>query len=537
MIKGPKCCFLSRPRRFGKTLLIDTFDELFRGNRELFKGLWIDTDSDYAFERHPVLKLNMAYSKISTKKDLEARIECDLREAAEIEDVTITQNSYGEMLGQFLKNVKEKYGIGAVVLIDEYDAPVAMHMSDLNLAADNRDVLYDFYTSLKKYLNHIRFVLVTGITRFTMTALDSGPNNFVDISLLPDFAGICGFTLSEFDVYFSDRLEEILNHVKIGNSIELGAANKEGLKANILELKSKILEWYDGYNWLGPERVYNPYSILNFFLEKDFSDYWPALGVPNHLSALVRESPLEFIQPSLDSCTVREMKKIELGELKPVPVLFHNGYLTIDGQVLKDEIVDGKTFKVKAYSFKIPNLEVRMNYRASLFKQAFDPKNHYFGDFAKKLPKAILEKNSKELIKLLRGILSSITYFQHEPSESYYHSILQAAFIAAGIVVISEVPGALGRSDMAVFLKDMVCVAIELKYRLAGLAKDNDDLAEKDLIAALNDAEIQIREKEYAQALSAISRNVICLALAIRGRTQVAARFIDLSETEITPAS
>ncbi|MDR1040055.1 MAG: AAA family ATPase, partial [Deltaproteobacteria bacterium] len=199
MITEYDCCFLSRPRRFGKTLLLDTLDELFQGNSELFEGLWIGAPNEYDFERHPVLRFNMAYAKISTKKDLEDYIEYDLRDAAKIEGVEITSNSYDTMLRELLRGVNEKYKVGAVVLIDEYDAPVAWNISNRTLASDNCDVLHGFYTSLKKNINYIRFAFVTGITRFALTALDSGPNNFTDISLDPDFAGICGFTFPEID--------------------------------------------------------------------------------------------------------------------------------------------------------------------------------------------------------------------------------------------------------------------------------------------------------------------------------------------------
>ncbi|MDR1039015.1 MAG: AAA family ATPase, partial [Deltaproteobacteria bacterium] len=199
MINSYTCCFLSRPRRFGKTLLLDTVDELFRGDRELFEGLWIDTDSSYEFARHPVLRFNMAYPEISTRKDLKYRIERDLRRAAETEDVKIIGPSYDEMLEELLEGLFKKYKVGAVVLIDEYDAPVAGHISDRKLAEDCSNVLHGFYTSLKKNIRFIRFALVTGITRFAMTALDSGPNNFMDISLDPDFSGICGFPVSELE--------------------------------------------------------------------------------------------------------------------------------------------------------------------------------------------------------------------------------------------------------------------------------------------------------------------------------------------------
>ncbi|MDR1039193.1 MAG: AAA family ATPase, partial [Deltaproteobacteria bacterium] len=365
MIDKYKCCFLSRPRRFGKTLLLDTVDELFSGNSELFEGLWIDTDSSYEFVRHPVLRFSMTYTKISTKDDLEARIETDLRLAAKKEKIELISDSYGEMLVELLDGICDKYGVGAVVLIDEYDAPVAGNISNQRLAADNCKVLHGFYTSLKKGIRHVRFALVTGITRFAMTALDSGPNNFMDISLKSDFSGICGFPVSELESLFGDRFDETLDRLKSRGQIGQGA-DKEALKA-------VILKWYDGYNWLGPEHVLNPYSILNFFDDKDLRGYWPLSGHPSHLMALVRERPLEFIQPSVDSLFSQNVRRADLGTLEAVPLLFHSGYLTIDKKELKDtgeNDDEGEPILEEAFTFRNPNQEVRALYKSSLFKGA-----------------------------------------------------------------------------------------------------------------------------------------------------------------------
>ncbi|MDR1040418.1 MAG: AAA family ATPase [Deltaproteobacteria bacterium] len=534
LIEGPKSCFLSRPRRFGKTLLVDTLDELFRGNIELFKGLKIDAKHDYAFEKHPVLRMSMAYDQLSTKEDLADAINTDLRYAAEIENLTISTQSFSVALRELLAGLSQKYGFGTVVLIDEYDTPVVRHISNQKLASDNREVLYDFYTSIKKNLNFIRFIFVTGVTRFTMTALDSGPNNFVDISLNPDYAGICGFTISEFNKLFSNRLKGILKVLK-----------KEGImdrSADWNDLRAKIMKWYDGYNWLGSQTILNPYSILHFFLEKNFGDFWPSLGIPTHLSALVREQPLEFMQPSFKSYTSSQIRKIELGGLEAVPVLFNSGYLTIDRKVFKDVIDGTETDKVGKFTFRIPNREVRLNYRASFFQNAFNLTERYFTNFSQNLPKFLSERDPVQLAKLLSDLLSSITYLQHIPKESYYHSVLQAAFIAAGIPVMSEVPGAHGRSDMAATLKGGVRMAIELKYRHAGTGEDENnpavkDLAAKDLADALDDAELQLRQGKYGEALMAIGSDIICLALAVRGRAQVSARFVEPRGTGISPTA
>jgi hypothetical protein len=522
MINSYKSCFLSRPRRFGKTLLLDTVQELFRGERELFKGLWIETDSDYTFEKHPVLRFSMGrYNELSTKDDLIDCIKFDLNNLAIKQNVNILANNSGLMLGELLERVSEKHGAGVIVLIDEYDAPVSRHIANIKLASDNRDVLHDFYAALKDSYMFVRFALVTGITRFALTSLDSAPNDFNDISLMSDFAGICGFTIPEFDRLFKNRFTEILRRLKTIGDI--------GREAKQKDLRAKILEWYDGYSWLGDHRVLNPYSILNFFDKKMLRAYWPFSEQPSHLSALVREKPLDFIQPVLDGYLTEGIMKVDLGRLEAVPVLFHSGYLTIDSRTRKKVTVEGITFDDEAFTFRTPNREVGLNYKTFCFEQIFCRTGAYLSDFAKKIPNAMLNKDSKETGSLLHDLLAGITYYQHESSESRYHSILHAAFLVAGLEVLSEVTGSDGRTDMTVFLKDMVRVVIELKYLKADDTKEKGDGGSETLefASALDDAENQIRVNDYAGSHRAAGCKVICMALAIRGRNEVAARFFD----------
>jgi hypothetical protein len=278
------CCFLSRPRRFGKTLLIKTIDALFQGERKLFEGLWID-GSDYKFEKYPVLNFNMAYYEISTSDDLISIIKRRLIKHAEKMKVELTSGysfgeMFGEMFGELLEGVYAKFDVGVVILVDESDAPMADHISDMELALANRDVLRGFFRCIKQNIDYIHLAFVTGITRFAMTTLDSGSNNFVDISLLPEYAGICGFTPSELDTCFEDRLEVTLDSLKDDGGLPQGVG--------VDDLKAEILKWFDGYNWLGNERVINPYSILHFLRKKKFASYWISTGRPSHLSALVR---------------------------------------------------------------------------------------------------------------------------------------------------------------------------------------------------------------------------------------------------------
>jgi hypothetical protein len=508
------CCFLSRPRRFGKTLLLDTIQELFQGDRELFKGLWIDK-SDYKFERHPVLKFTMAYSNINSKNDLIDNIKFDLESFAEENEVALTTKIYGKMLEQLVKRLYKKHGTEVVILVDEYDAPLTKHIMDKKIAPGIRTVLHDFYVALKTNIKLIRLAFVTGITRFAMTALDSGPNNFTDISLRSEFGGICGFTEKDMDMAFGDRYEDTLKGLKANKEISWNA-KRNGLK-------NKIFNYYDGYNWLGPDNVLNPYSLLRFFSSHIFEPHWPLSGQPSHLSALVRQDPLAFILPKMESYPAVETRKAELSTLKPVPVLFHSGYLTIDKPVTIIEKKDKKIIKKKGYSFKIPNTEVGEDFEFNLFLYAFDPPNNFFGKFATDLPVALLKNDPEETALHLHNLLSAIASEQHEPSEKHYHAVMQAAFIATGLEIIGQTSSSYGNSDIAVFHKNIRFV-MEVKYCKAG----NKAKSQKDLDAALDKAVEQIREKDYAAPFRPTGKKVIGVAIAVRGRDEVAVRFIEL---------
>ncbi|MDR1037379.1 MAG: AAA family ATPase [Deltaproteobacteria bacterium] len=424
-------CFLSRPRRFGKTLLLNTLAELFQGDRELFRGLLIDKKG-YQFERHPVVKFNMAYSQMSSKDELISRISKNLLMMARKEGVDFIAKSYGEMLGELLRGICIQHGAKVVVLIDEYDAPVTRNILRQDVVEEITEVLLNFYTSLKTNMEYIRLAFVTGITRFAMTALDSRPNNFYDISLVPEFGGICGFTKSEMRTLFHDRFPDTLDALKGKGLIPLNT--------DIDGLKVMIEDYYDGYNWLGKENVLNPYSLLRFFTLNEFDTYWPLTGHPSHLSALVRENPLAFILSKLDAYPAIQKRKIELSSLEPVPVLFHSGYLTIDKPVTIEKIENDKVVPKDGYSFKIPNAEVRHDFDFNLFLYAFDPRKNFFGTFSKELPKALLQNDSSNTALLLHKLLSAIASEQHEPNEKHCHEVIQSAFIATGLGVIGQAP-------------------------------------------------------------------------------------------------
>jgi hypothetical protein len=260
----------------------------------------------------------------------------------------------------------------------------------------------------------------------------------------------------------------------------------------------------------------------------EFDTYWPLSGQPSHLSALVRQNPLAFILSKLDAYPAVQIRKVELSSLEPVPVLFHSGYLTIDKPVTIEEIENDKVVQKDGYSFKIPNTEVKKNFEYILFLYAFDPSRNYFGRFSKELPEAVIKNDSEKTAVLLQELLSSIASEQHEPSEKHYHAVIQAAFIATGLEVIGQTPSSSsGKSDMSVFLKDNRFV-VEVKYCKADKKDPDDkDKADKELEMALDAAADQIRAKDYAAPFKVAGKTTTGVAIAVRGRNEVAVRFFE----------
>ncbi|MDR1080198.1 MAG: ATP-binding protein [Deltaproteobacteria bacterium] len=537
MLNLSTCCFLSRPRRFGKSLLLSTIDELFQGDRKLFNGLWIDSQHNYSFEKHPVLNFNMGYSRTSTDDELITAITDDLEKHAKREGVALSSHGYGEMLGDLLQGIYFKHGVGTVILVDEYDAPVTDHLSDMKLAYANRTVLHNFYRSLKASLKYVHFAFVTGISRLAMTSMDSGPNNFTDISLMPEFSGICGFTAKELNKYFKARFKDTLTSLKANGDLPKNAGIKE--------LKAIIMEWYDGYNWLGNDHILNPYSILNFFLLKNLDSYWPSSGRPSHLIALIRENLENFLKPRLDDYPVSEITKADVLSIGIVPIMFHSGYLTIDNVTKITRIENQKVISEKVVSFRTPNLEIQNVSLASVFKDIFKLRDDYLSDITKNFPVALLDKNVNEVIRLLTNLLSTISYMQHPTTkeqatpdpdlktEKMYHNLFHAAFFAAGFTVISEVPVSKGRSDITLLLKDNTYVVIELKYCFTGDKTDDKIIKDKELAQCLDGAENQMIEKNYVAPYRVPQNKVIGLAMAVRKSDEVAVRFVDLDAIDV----
>jgi hypothetical protein len=529
-------CFLSRPRRFGKTLLVDTMQELFRGEEELFKGLEIASSGDgpsgagnppsgYRFESHPVARLSMRSFRGGDPADLEAYISGWARGEAASEGLKLTGTKPGLIVEELVRRLADKRGVGAVLLMDEYDRPITRHMGAPALANGNRQVLYDLFESLKEVKDWLRFTFVTGVTKYAMTSIGSGPNHLEDLSLDPDFAGVCGFTRSELEALFEDRLEATLKALK--------AKRELGSRATKAALRREILDWYDGYEWLGPERVLNPYSVVRFFDRQSFAPYWIRTGGTSHISALMRERPQDFTRPRLTGYASEELGKVSLGSMDPAPLLFHAGYLTIDGARSEAVRAGGRLRKGRGriYGLRLPNREVGDNYDSELFKSVFGTSIERLGTLGPTLLNALSGEDSLAVAKCLGDLLSNITYHQHTGDERFYHGAFQSAFMVIGLDTQGEPVGSDGRADLALRLpggKAVTVVELKCPDEPAGKTGEKGDAIQAHLDIGVKDALDAIKKKNYGGPFFAKFETVTGLGLAVCARRHVKAEFVRL---------
>ncbi|MEM9886826.1 MAG: AAA family ATPase [Bacteroidota bacterium] len=310
MIHSGKYFFLARPRRFGKSLLLSTMEALYRGQRALFEGLWIADHWDWS-QQYPILHLQ--FSKLDYQsKGLEAAIVEELQAIAADRGVFLKKDSAKSSFLALIKALSKEAKL--VILIDEYDKPIIDYLEELEQAKANRQVFKTFYSVLKDSDPYLKLVFITGVSRFAKTSIFSDLNNLINLSMHPLAANLLGITLQEMEAYFSEKIQFIADQKKI--SIQL--------------LKQQIKDWYDGYSWDAQQYVYNPFSLLSFFLAERFDNFWFETGTPTFLVNLMRKNYQYRIEDMMASDLA--LSGYSLEQLNPTTILFQTGYLTIKEQ-------------------------------------------------------------------------------------------------------------------------------------------------------------------------------------------------------------
>ena len=476
LIDTGKVYFLSRPRRFGKSITISTFDALFSGKKELFKGLY----AEEFFERpeystYPVVHLDM--SRVSTDQgvtELRRSMLRQVRRSASLHGVDISSESPADALGELLTTLGDR-GAPAVVLVDEYDKPILDVLKNHDLAEVYRDALRSFYTQIKAEDANIKFVFITGITKFTRTGVFSAMNNLKDISMKDEYATMLGYTDEELISNFSGHIDR--------------AAEKLGLAREVL--LAQVKDYYDGFSFDGANRLYNPFSTLLFFDKNTFDNFWFESGSPSFLIEYVKTHDIEAedFRGKVESKDFTSVTEIELA--KPSSFLFQSGYLTVREK-------DGARL-----TLDYPNKEV-LSSMANLFMYSKFG-NRDSGILRLDLERALANGDAEALVFFYNQTLRAIPYdiydreeakYERERSkglisfnlaESFYHAVLFTMLWSSGVTTLAENHSYRGRSDIEVLHRGHVYV-VELKVA---------DGAEASARAS-DDAMEQIRAKGYA---------------------------------------
>ncbi|MDR3205469.1 MAG: AAA family ATPase [Deltaproteobacteria bacterium] len=520
MVNEFKGCFLSRPRRFGKTLLLDTIHSLFLGREDLFRGLAIES-SGWEFKKHPVIRINMDYEKLSSASKFKINVGRELKRVAEAEGIKLKTDLITEIWERLLSSLSKKYGLGVVVLIDDFDSPVVKNLGEPNLAKEMAKIINELFSSIKNYMEYIRFAFVTGVSKFILPPLDTENNQFIDITLDPRFAGICGFTITEFDEAFKDRMFE-------ANKV-LKAKNQIGRKTDELAFRQRIIKMYAGYDWLGPETILNPHSTLNLFQQKSFGSFWPLIGMAPCLAELVKNAPFDFLRPKLDGYIGENIEQTSILTPQVGPVLFHSGYLTINN-VTRVMEKDGDIEKeIDYYAFKIPNAEITLIYDIFCLREIFEENLEFIKEKQDEVISAIENRHSAFLARFLGTLLSGLPPRPKVKQDRYYRSLIMSAMVAMGAEPKSRVIGTTGPEGEILVLPSKERLIIEVKYVKPDKNDENADKAVK-LDVAFNAALTEIVAKEASESFIQLGEFVIGLGVAVygwlRGRVGVKVGFL-----------
>jgi hypothetical protein len=346
--------FLSRPRRFGKSLLISTLGELYKGNQSLFEGLYIYDRWDWT-QQYPVIRIDWTDIMHGTEEEIERDMSDFLKRKADFYGLSLTSGYAASLFSELIELLHRKTGNKVVVLIDEYDSPILDTLGQPE-AEGIRKFLQDFYKRLKATDDHLKFVFLTGVTKVAKVSIFSVLNSPDDITMDEQYASICGYTQEELERDFSEYIDN--------TAVRLEMTREDLLK--------KIREMYDGYTWDGKTSVYNPYSTLLFFKKNEFSNYWFETGTPTFLINRLKKRSLakSVLEPVIVDFSAFE--SYDPNALEDIPLLFQTGYLTVKNK----ETTNGDS----QYTLGVPNLEVReslMKHLLSAFTQYPEIPRHH----------------------------------------------------------------------------------------------------------------------------------------------------------------
>ena len=458
--------FLSRPRRFGKSLFLDTLKELFEGNEPLFAGLYIHDRWDWSV-RHPVLRLSFGSGNFKESGYVEATL---MEQLAAAERRAGVVSEYATAPGRFaflLEALHDQAGQPVAVLIDEYDKPILDALEVPDIARANRDFLRGLYAVIKDCDAHVRFTFITGVSKFSKVRLFSGLNNLTDITLDPRYSAICGYTERDLDAVFAPELS--------------------GLD------RDQIRNWYNGYSWLGDEKVYNPFDILLLFDKRTFGAYWFETGTPTFLVETLFKRQVGSLELNAMIGSDELLSTFDVDDIATEALLFQTGYLTIKSA----EDLGGK----RLYQLGYPNQEVLQSLNESLLRYLVQNATQQMANSVRLY--RLLEANDfAGLETLFHAFFASIPYEWYTNNdiaryEGYYASVFYSYFAGLGLNIAVEDSSSHGRLDMAVLFNSHVYL---FEFKVIEMASAGAAMA-------------QLQERHYADKYRALGQPIYLIGV------------------------
>jgi hypothetical protein len=443
------CCFFARPRRFGKSVLCSTLASLFQGKKELFEDLWISKNTDYSFPVHPVVHIDFGEINVKTPELCNESLMHEIQRIARIENVIEpVKTNPGTMLKDLMLQLIQKYNNEKIVLIiDEYDRPILHHLTEPESLKEIISIVQNFYTCIKALDAQLRFLFVTGITRFSKTNLFSGFNQISDLSMLPEYGHLVGYTDEELNTTLKEHVEH--------------AAQESGL--SIEDFKAKTKEYYNGYRFwenfpagkpqIDLPRVYNPYSMLHNLENPTFKFYWFDSGTPTFLINLLKKN-----QYPIESFDGIEIFPHQLGGFEPdrIPLkslLYQTGYLTVKSQERESALL----------TLTYPNFEVKEALLQQILVWITELDDVEVFSHARKISIALRTHDLDLLIDTLTSFYAAIPYMIHLEHEKYYQTIFYTILRLLGIDIQVEVVTNIGRIDAVIKTEKFIYI---LEFKL-----------------------------------------------------------------------
>ncbi|MBH1989318.1 MAG: AAA family ATPase [Myxococcaceae bacterium] len=468
---SPQKFFLSRPRRFGKTLLISVLEQIFLGHRELFRGLWIN-QSDYAWSKHPVLRISLAGMDLETPERFEKDLLLCLNRKADEFGIDLQNAETPTACLKILIQGLSQKGLVAL-LIDEYDAPILAHLNNPPSAEIIRTKLKSFYGVIKDLDASLRFVFITGVTKFNKTSIFSGINNLDDLTLDKRASSLLGVTFEELIRDFSKHIQVVAD---------------QGTKTSE-EVCQLLQEWYNGYRFspYSEEKVYNPCSVLKALNRGQFENYWSQTGTPGFLVKLIKERDYPVLDLENLRLSAEDLGTFDIDQIHLSTLLFQTGYLTI-----QDYDPESALYRLSYPNREITQSMMRMLAPIITRQKSFAPWQALAAD----LRSALRTSNVKVFCELLKPFFADIPYDLHIPLERYYQTVFYLLVKFMGAETITEEKTNIGRID-AVFQTSTHVYIVELKMGTSA-----------------QEALQQIQQKQYAQKYELSGKSIVVLGLA-----------------------